>query len=124
MKHIKIFLISLASSLGALAADIDVSPGQLESLLGDGGKGQTELKLKGKIDARDLAALENLSADVKKLDLSEVSIEALSMPNRKYFGRTLFNQGEIPAYTFFKSNVTSLDLPYGVSSICEGALAD
>ena len=123
MKHIKIFLLSLASSFGALAADIDVTPGQLESLLGDGGKGQEELVIRGKIDARDLATLENLSSDVKKLDLSKVSIEALTMPTRKYFGRTLFNEDEIPAYTFFKSGVTTLILPDDVTSICEGAFA-
>lgn len=123
MKPIKIFLLSLASSIGAMAADFEVSPGQLEGLLGSDCKGQTELKFTGKIDARDLAALENLSTDVKILDLSGVKIEALSMPTRKYFGRTLFNEGEIPAYTFFKTNVTSIILPQEVKSICEGALA-
>lgn len=123
MKKIKIFLLSLASSIGALAADIDITPGQLEGLLGEAAKGQTELKLKGRIDARDLAALENLPSNIKTLDLSEVEIAPLTMPNRKYFGRTLFNQGEIPAYTFFKSGVTTLILPSDVSTICEGAFA-
>lgn len=123
MKKIKIFLLSLASSIGAFAADLDVTPGQLESLLSDAAKDQTELKLKGRIDARDLAALEKLPANVKTLDLSEVEIASLTMPNRKYFGRTLFHEGEIPAYTFFKSGVSTLILPSGVSSICEGAFA-
>lgn len=122
MKKIKIFLLSLASSIGAIAADIDVTPGQLESLLGDA-KDQTELKLKGIIDARDLAALEKLPGTVKNLDLSEVKIASLSMPDRKYFGRTLFSEGEIPAYTFFKSGVTTLLLPSETSIICEGAFA-
>lgn len=106
-----------------MAADLDVTPGQLSSLLADGMKGQTELKLKGRIDARDLAALENLSSDIKTLDLSEVKIEALTMPSRKYFGRTLFSEGEIPAYTFFKSGVTTLILPADVTAICDGAFA-
>ena len=123
MKHIKIFIISLASSFGAIAADIDVIPGQLSGLIPDGAKGQTELKLTGRIDARDLAALEQLSSDVKKLDLSGVSIQSLTTSSRKYFGRTLFNEGEIPAYTFFKSEFTSLLLPREVTTICEGAFA-
>ena len=122
MKNIKIFLLSLASSFGAMAADIDVTPGQLESLLGNIGT-DTTLKLKGSIDARDLAALENLSNSVESLDLSEVKIEALSTPNRKYFGRTLFSQGEIPAYTFFKSGVNTLVLPQDVTTIGAGAFA-
>lgn len=121
MKHVKIFLLSLASSIGAFAADLKVEPGQLESLLGN--IDDKELTLKGSIDARDLAALENLSPSVVTLDLSEVAIEALLMPNRKYFGRTLFNEGEIPAYTFFKSGVNTLILPRGVTNICEGAFA-
>lgn len=123
MKQIKIFLLSLASSFGAMAADIDVTPGQLESLLGDGVKSETELKLRGNIDARDLAALEKLPGAVEKLDLSEVSINPLSMPTRKYFGKTLFNAGEIPSYTFFKSNVRQLILPATTGAIGEGAFA-
>lgn len=120
MKKIKIFLLSLASSIGAIAADIDVTPGQLEGLLGSMEE-ETELKLTGRIDARDLAALENLSPGIKTLDMGGVSIEALTMPTRKYFGRTLFREGEIPPYTFFKSAVTALILPEGVTAIGEGA---
>lgn len=123
MKHLKILILTIASSLGAMAADITVNPGQLQSLLPEGGKGQKELKISGKIDARDLAALENLSSDVKTLDLSNVKIEGLTMPDRTYFGRTLFNEGEIPAYTFFKTEITSLILPAETSMICEGAFA-
>ena len=123
MKKIKIFLLTIASSIGAFAADIEVTPGQLESLWGEGGKGQSELKLKGSIDARDLAALENLSSDVKSLDLSEVTIKGLTTSSRKYFGRTLFAEGEIPAYTFFKSSIENLALPAGVTNICDGAFA-
>lgn len=123
MKRIKIILLSLASSLSATAADLDVIPGQLSSLIANGSAEQSELKLKGRIDARDLAALENLSSEVKTLDLSEVKIESLSMPEKKYFGRTLFSEGEIPAYTFFKSGLNTLILPENVSTIRDGAFA-
>lgn len=123
MKKFRILFLSLASSIGAVAAEIDVTPGQLTSQWGDGGKGQKELKLTGSIDARDLAAFENLSQDVQLLDLSEVTIQALTMPDKKYFGRTLFKEGEIPPYTFFKSQVTSLILPAHVKLIGEGAFA-
>lgn len=123
MKKIKIFLLSLASSLGAIAADIDVTPGQLESILGDPSTDRTELKLRGAIDARDLAAIENLPSDVESLDLSGVRINSLTMPTRKYFGRTLFQAGEIPAYTFFKTSVAALVLPADITTIGEGAFA-
>lgn len=123
MKHIKIFLISLASSFAALAADIDVSSGQLEGILSDKDFKEEVLRLSGTLDARDLAALEHLNSEVKTLDLSEVKIVSLTMPNRRYFGRTLFSEGEIPAYTFFKSQLESLILPRDISLICEGAFS-
>lgn len=123
MKNLKILLLSLASSFGAFAADLDVTPGALQGLLPDGGKGQEEIKLKGRIDARDLAALESLSPDVKSLDLSEVTIEGFSTDSRQYFGKTLFQEGEIPAYTFFDSKLSSLILPAGVQTIGDGAFA-
>lgn len=124
MKNFKILLLSIASSLGAMAADLDVTPGKLEGLLADGGKGQTELKIAGTMDARDLAVFENLAPDVKTLDLSGITkIEALSMPTRKYFGRTLFKEGELPAYTFFKAGVTAISLPQELNIIGEGTFA-
>lgn len=124
MKQIKIFLLSLASSVGALAADITVSPGQLESLISGGiAKNETELKIKGNIDARDLAALENLSSEIKTLNLSDVRIESLVTPGRKYFGRTLFAEGEIPPFTFFKSEVENIVLPSNTRIVGEGAFA-
>lgn len=123
MKKIKILLISLASSLASFAADFDITSGQLEGMIAGGKINEETLKLKGNIDARDLAAIEKLPAMVKQLDLSEVTIDALTMPTRKYFGRTLFHEGEIPAYTFFKSEINRLILPPSVSAIGEGAFA-
>lgn len=123
MKKIKIFILSLASSVGAFAAGLDVTPGSLQQILDTEGKGLTEIKLIGKIDARDLAALENLSSEVKTLDLKEVQIVGLSMPDRTYFGRTLFPENEIPGYTFFKLDLESLVLPDDLENICQGAFA-
>lgn len=117
-------MLTLVSSFAAMAADIDVSPGKLEGLLADDDvRNEKMIRLKGNIDARDLAAIEKLGRAVEILDLKDVKIEALTMPNRKYFGRTLFSENEIPAYTFFKINVKNLILPAGTTVICEGAFA-
>ena len=124
MKNIKILLLSLASSVGAFAADFEVTPGSLGALLVNEGKGQTELKLKGTIDARDLAAFENMPAEVKTLDLREVSIKSLTMPDRTYFGRTLFAEDEIPEYTFFNLGVEALILPENLKTVRDGAFAN
>ena len=123
MKKVKILLLSLASSVGAFATDFDVTPGNLSAILPDGGKGQTEIKLKGHIDARDLAAFENLSSDVKTLDLKEVRIDGFSTRERIYFGRTLFNENEIPGYTFFNIDVEKLILPENLQIVGDGAFA-
>ena len=124
MKHIKILFLSLASSFGAFAVDINVSTGQLEGIInGNDLKNQTELRLTGSIDARDLAAFEQLPAGIKSLDLKGVDIRAITMPDRKYFGRTLFAEGEIPSYTFFKTGLSQLVLPDNLTVVGEGAFA-
>lgn len=121
MRKIKILLLGLAGSIGAMGADYDVTPGALGDLME--GLTDSELKLTGRIDARDLAAMEKLPTGVTSLDLSGVKIDALTTPSRKYFGRTLFKEGELPAYTFFKTGVETLILPADVKTIGEGAFA-
>lgn len=121
MKHFNILLLSLASSFSAFATDLTVSSGELGGKLAE--VKEEALKLTGTIDARDLAAIENLPSQVKTLDLSGVSIEAITMPDRRIFGKTLFLSNEIPSYTFFKSGVESLILPRDVRSVGEGSFA-
>lgn len=117
-------MLTLASSMAAVAADVNVSGGELAGILADEKiKKENALKLQGSIDARDLAAIEKLPVAIKQLDLREVKITPLTMPDRSLFGRTLFSEGEIPAYTFFKSGVESLMLPAATTAICEGAFA-
>lgn len=121
MKKFYIPFLAAFISVGAYATDLTLSPGQLEGQLRDF-EGES-LVLSGTINASDLAALEKLPETVKVLDLGKVKIESLTMPNRKYFGRTLFNANEIPAYTFFQSKVESLVLPADVTVIGDGAFA-
>lgn len=124
MKHFNIFLVTLASASASLAADYNISSGQLGGLIDKGElQSETVLRLKGHIDARDLAALERLPLNIRELDLSGVSIDRLSTSSRTYFGKTLFKEGEIPAYTFFKTGVETLILPLNLTEIGEGAFA-
>ena len=124
MKRINIVLVSLASASVAMAADVTITSGQLSSLINDGSlQSEVSLKLTGHIDARDLAAIEKLPESIKTLDLSATTIDGLVMSSREYFGRSLFKEGEIPAYTFFKSPIETLLLPAQVSAIGEGAFA-
>ena len=122
MKQIKALLLLLATSASALAADITLKPGQLQGLL-DKMTDESSLKISGTMDARDIAALEKMPASVTVLDLSDVKIASLTTSSRQYFGRTLFNEGEIPAYSFFKSGVETIILPKELSVIGDGAFA-
>lgn len=124
MKHFNIVLLSLLSASAAWGADISISSGQLDNIIKSGKlQSESSLKLTGTIDARDLAALESLPANIKRLDLSGVTIDGLVTSSREYFGRALFKAGEIPAYTFFQSKLEELVLPASVSEIGEGAFA-
>lgn len=124
MKRFNILLLSLASASAAFASDMVVASGQLQELIKNGSlNSESALKLSGHIDARDLAAIQQLPSGIKELDLSGVTIDGLMLSTREYFGRTLFKEGEIPAYTFFKSSLETLILPASVSDIGEGAFA-
>ena len=124
MKRFKIFIASIASVSAVMASDITLKPGELEGIInGSGLTGQNELQIEGSIDARDFAAMEKLPKEIKELDLTNVSIEKLTMTSRKYFGKTLFNAGELPGYSFFKSGVERILLPSSTTSIGEGSFS-
>lgn len=124
MKNINLLILTLASASSVWATDINISSGQLEKLISNKGLDNVvELKLTGTMDARDFAAIENLPEGIETLDLSEVTVQPLTLTTKKYFGRTLFPEGELPGYTFFKSKVKKLILPAQLSKIGAGAFA-
>lgn len=124
MKLLGTIIISSLTALAAHAASINVTPGSLENIIKGGAiSGEATVALKGAIDARDMAAFSQLPASVRTLDLRDVTINSLTSPNKKYFGRTLFAGGEIPAYVFFSLPVESVVLPASVVFVDEGAFA-
>ena len=123
MKRIKIFLVTMASASAAFAVDIDIKPGELEGLIDRKEITGSSLVMTGSIDARDLAAMENFPSGLTDLDISKVNIEKLTLSTKKYFGKTLFAEGELPGYTFFKSGLETVVLPSSVKSIGEAAFS-
>lgn len=113
----------MASTSASLAFGIDIKPGELEGLINNKTIGSGSVVLTGAIDARDLAAIENLPSDIVNLDLKDIRIQQLTLSTRKYFGKTLFAEGELPSYTFFKSGLETLLLPTSVKTIGEGAFS-
>lgn len=112
-----------ASALAeAQALTIELTPGSLASALADAPADKT-LTLTGSADARDLAALAGLPASYVSLDMSALSIVELKSATPVIGNRTYFPANEIPEYAFFKSPLTSIILPKGVSVIGDGAFA-
>lgn len=115
----------MAAAALSQAAEIKVSPGQLEDIIASGAAdGASIISLSGSIDARDFAALGNLPQSVKTLDLSQVKLNALSTSANRYFGRSFFGEGEIPCYAFFQSKLENIILPESTFKIGDGAFAD
>lgn len=121
--YISLALLSPLCAAFMSAESLTVSQGQCADLIKKGGFAASEIVLKGKIDARDLAAFEKIPSEVRTLDLSEVSLEPITLSDRSCFGRTYFKAGEIPAYTFFKTEVETIILPRDVKEIGTGAFA-
>lgn len=114
----------MASASAAFALDInDIKPGELQGLIEEESLTGSSLVVSGAIDARDLAAMEHLPSTLTTLDLSKANINPLTVSTRKYFGKTLFAEGELPGYTFFKSGLSTLVLPTNIKTIGDGAFS-
>lgn len=124
MKRIYFSITSALIAVSALAADLNVSPGSLtEVLAGVDAKDLSTLTLKGKIDARDLAQMRSLPAEVKVLDLSGVDIDSWKSTGAKLFDRTYIESMTIPPYCFFRTDLEEVALPEGLKQIGAGAFS-
>ncbi|MDE5796227.1 MAG: leucine-rich repeat domain-containing protein, partial [Muribaculaceae bacterium] len=105
----------------ASALDLKVSPGTLAGTLA--GNTDTELRLTGSIDVRDLMTLAENPGPVTTLDLSGVSIEAYTYHRPLWQGHTWFPAGEMPEYIFMGTPFVEVKLPATLTVLGEGALA-
>ncbi|MDE5877667.1 MAG: leucine-rich repeat domain-containing protein [Muribaculaceae bacterium] len=111
----------LCTPLLAAALELNVSPGTLAGALT--GNTDTELRLTGSIDVRDLIALAENPGAVTALDLSDVNIEAYTYHRPLWQGHTWFPAGELPEYIFMGAPFVELKLPATLTVLGEGALA-
>ena len=125
----KTFTISLlaAALLGvapaASATDLtDVEPGTLATLLGDDTDQISSLTVSGVIDARDLVVIAGLP-DLADLNLADARIVSF-IPDRQFpLMEGEFADDYLPQGIFFGKHLTSLQLPAGLKSIGNHALA-
>ncbi|MDE5652899.1 MAG: leucine-rich repeat domain-containing protein [Muribaculaceae bacterium] len=113
-------LLELAPA--AQAVTIDVAPGKLAGAL-ESAVLDSELRISGVADARDLNILRELPADVTSLDLSNTVITALTADSPVHLGKTMFEANHLPAYILFRAPFSSVVLPEGLTVIENGALA-
>lgn len=121
---IKYIFLSICAAffIPAAAIKIDIQPGQLADKIGDSA-GASELVITGRADARDLATLRTLPSGIKSLDLSGLSITALSGNKAVHLGKSIFSAGNLPAYILFKAPYSAITLPADLKVIEAGALA-
>ncbi|MCM1376914.1 MAG: leucine-rich repeat domain-containing protein [Clostridium sp.] len=104
------------------AKEIQLTPGSLEGLMPEISS-EAELSLKGEADARDLSLMRSLPEALQVLDLSGLSITRFADTRPRYFNRTLFQEGQIPPFCFFKTHAIEVNLPAKTTLIGKGAFA-
>lgn len=124
MKNLRnIFAISAVAACFTLTAEtFDITPGTLGELVGTQGATITELTLKGRADARDMAFIRDMAA-LKKLDMSALSIEGCTTDKEIFFGDRIFNAGAIPSFAFSCTGIEEVTLPSNLQAIGDGAFS-
>jgi hypothetical protein len=116
------FLMS-AFLLSPFAANaLETTPGNLATLLGDDANTLTTLTLTGSANAIDLVTIKDMPM-LKELDMKDLAVEAYSSRDEIFLGRKSFLANELPAYIFATTNIESVVLPEGLTTIGEGVFA-
>lgn len=106
------------------ALEISVTPGGLQSRLAEiQNTRDNSVVLKGTADVRDLALIKQLPANVKSLDMKNLTTEAYNYKSGNYMGGTTFNANELVPYMLFGTKIESIVFPAGMTSIAEASLA-
>ena len=126
IKHI-ILSAALLSAPSLFAATLPVTPGSLRAALtGDQGatlRSETQLTLKGSMDARDFEALVELTPALKDLDLSAVTIADYRPAKPLATGQGECLADQLPVGALMGKHLQSLKLPATLTVIGDEALA-
>ena len=117
----KILLIIIACfALKGSALEVQNTAGGLSEIVTN--HGITTLTVRGTMDARDFYFIADNLHQLSSVDLKEVSILPISMPERRYW-RLDFAADELPICAFGAMDITSIVLPDGLKSISKAAFA-
>ncbi|MDD2961518.1 MAG: leucine-rich repeat domain-containing protein [Muribaculaceae bacterium] len=116
----KILVMMILGFLCANGAEYDVTPNSLATLMKDNLQ-ESNLVLRGTVDVRDFKFINDKLESLKNLDISAVSV-AEYKGEIVYFGELIdYSANEIPPYSFFGKDYTSVILPSNIQAIGEGA---
>ena len=124
MKKIFILLLSSLSALYGSALEVTLTEGSLHDRMPMiCGSTDNTLVLKGEATAYDLTALRNLPSTISSIDMSGLTIKAVTLSKEDWFGTKKFENNEIPAYMLLGTGVKSIVLPPGLKKIGDGAFS-
>lgn len=108
----------------AQSISVEITSGGLENALG-GDNNYTSLAIRGSIDVRDFAYINQHIDGLVSIDLSQCEITGYDNREEQYLGyRSHFEANEIPPAAFFGfASLESVKLPENVTAINDGAFA-
>lgn len=119
IKYLSAALTALTMAVGAYAADVTATPGQLSAVIADAAN-ESSLTVTGSINAADLHYISTAMPALRSLDLSGAVI--VDYDGDKLMGYRHHPANTIPAACFAGSQITSVSLPAGVA-LGDGAWA-
>lgn len=114
--------MALAGTGITSARTVEVTPGNLETLLGDDAKTTISLTITGAINVTDLLTISQMES-LTELDMSGVVIESMNAEDPVFMSRRSFEANTIPDYMFFTTGLTKVVLPSTLTAIGESAFA-
>ncbi len=115
--------IAMVSPFSLSSATIETNSGKLSSMISQDQFSMTTLSLSGTMDARDFAFISDNLTELVAIDLSQITIESVSVNKPILGGQALFDDNQLPSQAFFGSNLSQITLPANITSIGNGAFA-
>ena len=120
-KFFSFLLFAAAVALTSHAVTVNNTAGQLSETVTN--HQLTQLTVIGTMDARDFLFITDKLNELTSIDLSQVTITAISEEKPLYSTVTVYRANEIPRTAFFGKKLTSVTLPANLESVGFAAFA-
>ena len=120
-KFFSFLLFAAAVALTSHAVTVNNTAGQLSEKVTN--HQLTQLTVIGTMDARDFLFITDELNELTSIDLSQVTITAISEEKPLYSTVTVYRANEIPRTAFFGKKLTSVTLPANLESVGFAAFA-